>query len=139
MRAASPPPHTLAGGRTHDLLKVKEFIDDEALVTGHEGGQGRNGGRVGALRCRLRSGKEFSCGSGLSDEQRDAPPAVGSVVTVKFFELTREGIPRFPVFLRVRGDVSAAEFDAGGSPGAGGSGATLGSPGAGGSGATPAP
>jgi len=108
-------PHTLtptaaAGGRTHDLLKVKEFKDDEALVIGYEAGQGRNGARVGALRCRLRSGKEFSCGSGLSDEQRKAPPALGSVVTVKFFELSKDGIPRFPVFLRARGDVSPAEF-----------------------------
>jgi DNA ligase-1 len=98
------------GGRTHDLLKVKVFTDDEALVIGHEGGLGKYAGRVGALRCVLRSGAEFSCGSGLSDAQRVAPPAVGTVVSVKYFELTRDGLPRFPVLLRVRGDVSAAEF-----------------------------
>jgi DNA ligase-1 len=98
------------GGRSHDLLKVKVFTDDEALVIGHEGGLGKYAGRVGALRCVLRSGAEFSCGSGLSDAQRVAPPALGTVVSVKFFELTRDGVPRFPVLLRVRGDVSAAEF-----------------------------
>ena len=99
-----------AGGRTHDLLKVKTFKDDEALVVGHEMGQGRNDGRVGALRCRLRSGVLFSCGSGLSDAERSAPPAVGSVVTVQFFELSKDGVPRFPTFQRVRGDVGAEEF-----------------------------
>jgi hypothetical protein len=61
--------------RTPDLLKVKEFLDDEALVVAHEAGLGRNAARLGALRCRLRSGREFSVGSGFSDEQRASPCA----------------------------------------------------------------
>ena len=90
---------------------MKLFLDDEALVVGHEEGEGRNKGRAGALRCRLRSGAVFSVGSGLDDAARAAPPPLGAVVTVKYFELTKDGVPRFPVFLRVREDVGAAEFE----------------------------
>jgi len=36
----------------------------------HEGGKGRNAGRLGALRCRLRSGKSFKVGSGFTDRER---------------------------------------------------------------------
>ena len=40
----------------------------------------------------------------------EAPPAVGSVVTFKYAELTNDGVPRFPSFLRPRPDVSADGF-----------------------------
>lgn len=84
--------------------------DDEALVTGYEEGKGKHQGRTGALVCRSRTGKTFKVGSGLTDAQREAPPAVGSVITYKYNELTNDGIPRFPTFLRPRPDVDAADF-----------------------------
>lgn len=98
------------GGRTWDLLKVKSAHDDEALVTGYEAGQGKHAGRTGALVCRARSGKTFKVGTGLSDAQRAKPPKVGAVITYKYSELTKDGIPRFPVFMRPRPDVQAADF-----------------------------
>lgn len=48
----------------------------------------------------------FHIGSGFSDAQRKKPPKVGEVVTFKYQELSNNGHPRFPVFLRVRGDVT---------------------------------
>jgi DNA ligase 1 len=88
-------------GRTSDLLKVKSFHDDEALVVEHKFGKGKYKGQVGALVCVNRAGNRFSVGSGLTDELRESAPEVGSVITFKYFELTKKGAPRFPVFLRV--------------------------------------
>ena len=89
-------------GRTTDLLKVKRFHDAEATVIGHENGSGRNTGRLGALRCRDANGRIFKIGTGFTDTMRDTPPAIGAVVTYKFQEKTNAGLPRFPVFQRIR-------------------------------------
>ena len=100
------------GGRSSDLLKVKTFHDDEALVIDYEKGKGKYAGMVGSLMCVTRGGAHFKVGSGLSDNLRtiNAAPKKGSVITFKYFELTKDGIPRFPTFLRVRPDVSPSEF-----------------------------
>ena len=90
--------------RSTTLLKVKRFQDCEATVVGHEPGQGRHKGRLGALLVQLTNGTRFRCGSGLSDAQRDLPPALGETITVKYQELTDGGVPRFPVFMGVRRD-----------------------------------
>ena len=101
-------------GRTADLLKVKSFNDDEALVVGHEAGAGRHVGRLGALTCRMRNGVLFKVGTGFTDAQRaySAAPPIGCVITFKFFELTTDKVPRFPTFLRLRPDVGADQFQA---------------------------
>lgn len=100
------------GGRNSDLLKVKSFHDDEALVTAHEDGNGKYAGMVGSLVCVSRRGARFKVGSGLTDAMRSprAAPKPGTVITFKYFELTKDGIPRFPTFLRVRPDVDKSEF-----------------------------
>jgi len=98
------------GGRTSDLLKVKSFFDAEAVVLAHIEGTGKNKGRMGALECRNKAGKVFRLGTGFSEKDRDTPPLVGSVVTFAYTELTTAGIPRFPVFLRVRPDMDASDF-----------------------------
>lgn len=36
----------------------------------------------------------FSVGTGLSDKQRRDPPKIGAIITYRFFELTRDGVPR---------------------------------------------
>jgi len=87
--------------RSDDLLKLKRGRCEEAEVIGYDDGKGRNEGRVGALLARF-AGQVFKLGSGLTDEQRDNPPAIGSMVTFSFFELTTGGKPRFPVFIGVR-------------------------------------
>lgn len=89
-------------GRSGSLLKLKPLQDAEAVVIGHVGGQGRHTGRLGALKVRTSDGREFHLGTGLSDEQRDRPPPVGTVVTYTYQGTTAQGIPRFASFLRVR-------------------------------------
>jgi DNA ligase len=91
-------------GRSATLLKVKTFKDAEATVTGHQGGAGKHKGRLGALLVRLADGTEFAVGTGFSDKQREAPPAVDSVITFRYQELSDAGVPRFPSFVGVRID-----------------------------------
>ena len=52
----------------------------------------------------------YKVGTGFKDHEREAPPPVGSVVTVSYFELTNAGVPRFPAYGRVRPDVPASDF-----------------------------
>lgn len=89
--------------RSATLLKLKSFRDCEATVVGHQPGTGRHRGRLGALLVRLASGTECAVGTGLSDAERELPPSIGSVITLKYQELTDAGVPRFPAFIRVRG------------------------------------
>jgi len=60
---------------------------------------------VGALEAELTNGKKFSVGSGLSDEERQNPPKIGTIITVKYQELTDAGIPRFPTYIGTRLDI----------------------------------
>lgn len=89
-------------GRSDALLKLKPLNDAEAVVVGHVAGRGRNAGRLGALRVRADDGSELFIGTGFSDAQRAAPPALGSVVTFTRRGSTAAGLPRFASFLRVR-------------------------------------
>jgi DNA ligase 1 len=89
-------------GRQEVLLKLKPLHDAEAVVIGHTAGAGRNQGMLGALNVQTPEGQRFKLGTGFSDEQRRAPPPVGSTVTYTYRELTPSGKPRFAAFLRVR-------------------------------------
>lgn len=97
-RAAAP----WRAGRSDDLLKLKPLADAEAVVVGHEPGRGRHAGRLGALRVRTADGVVFRLGTGFSDAEREAPPAVGETVTFTHRGFTAGGVPRFAAFLRVR-------------------------------------
>ncbi len=89
-------------GRSDVLLKLKPYFDDEAVVIGYVAGKGKYKNRVGALKVRNTKGIEFKIGSGLSDLQRTAPPAIGSTITYKYHGYTKNGLPRFASFLRER-------------------------------------
>ncbi|MBY0457547.1 MAG: DNA ligase, partial [Gemmataceae bacterium] len=88
--------------RSSTLLKVKKFDDREVTVAGYEDGKGRHKGRVGALWIKLANGKECKVGTGLKDRDRDNPPPIGSIITVKYQEETPDGLLRFPVYVGVR-------------------------------------
>lgn len=88
-------------GRSDVMMKLKPQLDAEASVVAHRPGQGRYEGMLGALEVRTPEGRRFLLGSGLSDAQRRAPPAVGSEVTYRYRDLTISGLPRFATFLRV--------------------------------------
>jgi DNA ligase-1 len=88
-------------GRSDALMKFKPELDTEAVVVAHHPGRGRYAGLLGALEVRAPDGRQFLLGSGFSDAQRRDPPAVGSVVTYRYRDLTSSGLPRFASFLRV--------------------------------------
>ena len=89
-------------GRSYTLLKVKSFFDCEGTVQGYLPGKGRLKGVVGSLECRLPSGVIVSVGSGLSDALRQNPPQLGAIITIRYQELSKDGVPRVPVFVSVR-------------------------------------
>jgi DNA ligase-1 len=94
-------------GRSNTLLKAKSFAELDAEVVEHLAGQGRHRGRMGALLVQLANGLRFNVGTGFTDAQRESPPKIGSIVTVRYQELTDRGVPRFPSFVRVRRDVTS--------------------------------
>lgn len=91
-------------GRSADLLKVKSFQEGDAVVLRHLPGKGRHAGRLGSLEVRTPDGKVFRLGTGFRDDERDHPPPIGSTVSFRHSGFTKNGIPRFAVFLRVRDD-----------------------------------
>lgn len=88
-------------GRSDVLLKLKTLADAEAMVVGHVPGKGKYAGMTGALDVKSADGKRFRLGTGLSDAQRQKPPAIGSTVTYTYRDLTSSGKPRFASFLRM--------------------------------------
>jgi DNA ligase-1 len=91
-------------GRGDALLKLKPWQDAEAIVVGHTPGKGKYQGMTGALEMAMPDGKRFRIGSGLTDALRLQPPAIGTRVTYRYQHLTKNGLPRFPRYLRVRED-----------------------------------
>lgn len=91
-------------GRSPTLLKVKPYDDAEAKVIGHKPGRGKFAGKLGSLRVKTADGREFSVGTGFTDAQRESPPPIGTVITYRFRGLTKNGLPRFSSFLRIRQD-----------------------------------
>lgn len=89
-------------GRSSALLKLTPWLDAEATVVAHLPGKGKFSGMLGALRMELPDGRRFALGSGLTEALRRNPPAVGTLVTYRYRELTKNGMPRFPRYLRVR-------------------------------------
>lgn len=92
--------------RSDALRKLKPFEDAEARVVGQVAGQGRHAGRMGALWLELPAqeglaARRFKLGTGFSDAERAAPPAVGSWVSYRYRGNTASGLPRFASFLRV--------------------------------------
>ena len=89
-------------GRLSSALKVKNYLDTECVVQKILPGKGKYTGKMGALQCRMMGGKLIKIGSGFTDQIRAQPPALGSVITFKYYGLTKKGNPRFPVYLRRR-------------------------------------
>lgn len=97
------PIATFRNGRSCDILKVKSFEDDEAVVMAMEEGKGKHIGKIGSLVCEFVKdrNKKFKVGSGFTDVQRELSfdsCYLNKIITVKFFEKTKDGLPRFPTF-----------------------------------------
>ena len=108
------------------LLKLKRFVDDEAVVIGfeermHNGNEavvselgrtkrsshqaGKSGrGDLGALVVRGCGGSEFNIGTGFNDAERaaiwdDRDRYLGRIAKFKHFPVGAKELPRHPVFL----------------------------------------
>lgn len=98
------PQSRYEAGRSNTLIKLKSFHDAEARVLAHVPGAGRHKGRLGALLVELEDGTPFNVGTGFSDAQRNHPPAIGSIITFRYQELSDAGVPRFPSYVGERID-----------------------------------
>lgn len=94
-------------GRSATLLKVKTFHDAEGRVVAHEPGKGKHKDRLGALVCEMPDGTRFNVGTGFQDKERESPPPIGAIVTYRYQELTKDGVPRFPSYVGVALDKDA--------------------------------
>jgi DNA ligase 1 len=96
--------------RSYDLQKVKEFIDEEFVVVGVEEGRGKLAGH-GIFVCKTRDGVEFRAKmtgelESLKQYYENPRSVVGKLLTVKFQGYTaKNGVPRFPVALRLRENI----------------------------------
>lgn len=109
--------------RTRNLLKLKPWLDSEALVTGYVWGRGKLEGLMGSMTVNWK-GKTFEL-SGFTDEERKISHSTletvepepgqkigemftsikfprGSLVTFRYRELTDDGIPKEARYWRKR-------------------------------------
>ncbi len=88
-------------GRADALFKYKLIYDAEATIIGYTDGKGKYEGKVGAFVVESEHGIVFKIGSGLSDNVRENPPPIGSMITYSYNGYTKNGLPRFPRYIRV--------------------------------------
>ena len=94
------------GVRSTELQKYKEFMDSEYKVVGFQEGQGQEEGCV-IWVCETDAGLRFSCRPRGTREERhqlfhNGSTHVGKMLTVRYQELTDDGLPRFPVGMGLR-------------------------------------
>jgi DNA ligase-1 len=87
--------------RSKNLLKLKDFKDDEFEILDIIEGVGNRSGMVGYIKLKTKDQKEFN--SSLQGTWEYATQVlqakemyIGTLAKVKFFEYTPDGIPRFP-------------------------------------------
>ena len=98
-------PYELAT-RSYHLQKYKEFEDSEFEVVGAEEGEGQEKGLV-IWVCKTDGGRQFRVRPRGTHEERAElwrrrAEYIGKKLTVRYQELTADGIPRFPVGLAFR-------------------------------------
>ena len=94
------------GNRSSSLLKLKHFIDDEFEITGVGEGSGKEKG-CAIFTCKTADEKSFNVRPQGTIAQRQeyfnqGEDLIGEMLTVRYQELTEDGIPRFPVGVEIR-------------------------------------
>lgn len=89
------------GHKSSDLLKVKSFQDKEFKVVDVLEGEGKFTG-CAIFVCDQGNGKTFKVSPKVTQEEKkqmykDRKKYIGQMYTVKFFDYTDDGTPRFPV------------------------------------------
>ena len=94
--------------RSKKLLKRKDFTDAEYLVIGIEEGDGNRAGTAKNLTCKdEKTGQTFNSNikgthEYLAEILENKDYYIGQQATIKYFELTPDGIPRFPYAIAFR-------------------------------------
>ncbi len=94
------------GQRSAELQKYKEFEDAEFTIVDFKEGDGLEKGCVIWI-CRTEDGQEFACRPRGTREERmelfeNADDYIGKGLSVRYQELTDDGVPRFPVGIGIR-------------------------------------
>ena len=94
------------GKRSADLQKVKTFLDGEYEIIGFAEGTGNETGCV-IWECQTPDGQAFRVRPRGTQEARkelfaNGSDYIGQQLTVRYQELTDEGVPRFPVGIAIR-------------------------------------
>lgn len=92
--------------RSDNLQKVKSFLDAEFEVVDAEENKGKQAGQCTFI-CVTKDGKRFGVKPMGTDQERRAywqhkNDYIGKELTVRFFEYSNDGVPRFPVGVSFR-------------------------------------
>lgn len=92
--------------RSKSLLKHKSFIDTEYEIIGVEQGKGNLTGKMGALVFKTSKGDTFNASINggwdyLEELWNSKDKLIGKQATVKYFNLTPDGKPRFPKVIKI--------------------------------------
>lgn len=92
--------------RSYELLKYKDFIDEEFKIIGGKSGKGKDEGTV-IFICEVRPGVAVDARPKGSFAQRkawldDIDQCIGKMLTVRYQEKSEDGVPIFPVGLGIR-------------------------------------
>jgi DNA ligase-1 len=92
--------------RSKNLLKHKSFIDEEYTIIDICEGEGNRAGTAGYFVFQTEDGKRFKSNvKGTWEETaemlKNRKRLIGKQATVKYFNLTPDGIPRFPFVVNI--------------------------------------
>ena len=100
---------TYACKRSHNLRKFKDFSDAEATIVGYLDGKGKRTGTLGKFIMQDDEGNQFGCPPGkgytykdLADMLSNIHKYMGQRATFTFFERTKAGSYRHPLFKCIR-------------------------------------
>ena len=100
---------TYACKRSHNLRKFKDFSDTEATIIGYVDGKGKRTGTLGKFIMQDDEGVEFGCPPGKGYTYKDLANMldnigdyIGQRATFTFFERTKAGSYRHPLFKCIR-------------------------------------
>ena len=92
--------------RSKSLLKHKTFVDEEYTIKDICEGEGNRTGTAGYMVFETAEGKPFKSNvKGTWDETaemlKNKKKLIGKLATIKYFNLTPDGIPRFPYVINI--------------------------------------
>ena len=92
--------------RSKNLLKHKSFVDEEYTILDICEGEGNRTGTAGYMVFETADGKPFKSNVKGTWEQtaemlKNKKQLIGKQATIKYFNLTPDGIPRFPFVINI--------------------------------------